>query len=316
MSLKVLGYFNNTSNQLSKYEFVKLAYLELISNCNRYEQFLYSGYIGSQLNIVEKLTKIHVIKSFEYKYNNSELFRETFSLFNKESGYHNDDTFNVLKKHINIKTFKNPENARFFCFLLFDFDIKQLNLKNISNNSSVAKFFDVMKTIQLNPSESLLKYRFQDIKNDCFLVDLENRFQKIYIHFKKMFSAYIVNTYVLFSALKAQSKKNLISSTYTDIIQESINNVSNFNWLSNSQKDFYLANLDLYNIPSILDICKNKKCTLLRDFTTMLFKKNNFYKFKFLGFKKHINEHDLLNKYDSKINFSTLFYNQFAEIIK
>ena len=135
MSLKVLGYFNNTSNQLSKYEFVKLAYLELISNCNRYEQFLYSGYIGSQLNIVEKLTKIHVIKSFEYKYNNSELFRETFSLFNKESGYHNDDTFNVLKKHINIKTFKNPENARFFCFLLFDFDIKQLNLKNISNNS-------------------------------------------------------------------------------------------------------------------------------------------------------------------------------------
>lgn len=316
MSLKVLGYFNNTSNQLSKYEFVKLAYLELISNCNRYEQFLYSGYIGSQLNIVEKLTKTHVIKSFEYKYNNPELFRETFSLFNKDSGYHNDDTFNVLKKHINIKTFKNPENARFFCFLLFDFDIKQLNLKNISNNSSVAKFFDVMKTIQLNPSESLLKYRFQDIKNDRFLVDLENKFQKIYIHFKKMFSAYIVNTYVLFSALKAQSKKNLISSTYTDIIQESINNVSNFNWLSNSQKDFYLANLDLYNIPSILDICKNKKCTLLRDFTTMLFKKNNFYKFKFLGFKKHINEHDLLNKYDLKINFSTLFYNQFAEIIK
>lgn len=316
MSLKVLGYFNNTSNQLSKYEFVKLAYLELISNCNRYEQFLYSGYIGSQLNIVEKLTKTHVIKSFEYKYNNPELFRETFSLFNKDSGYHNDDTFNVLKKHINIKTFKNPENARFFCFLLFDFDIKQLNLKNISNNSSVAKFFDVMKTIQLNPSESLLKYRFQDIKNNCFLVDLENRFQKIYIHFKKMFSAYIVNTYVLFSALKAQSKKNLISSTYTDIIQESINNVSNFKWLSNSQKDFYLANLDLYNIPSILDICKNKKCTLLRDFTTMLFKKNNFYKFKFLGFKKHINEHDLLNKYDLKINFSTLFYNQFAEIIK
>lgn len=316
MSLKVLGYFNNTSNQLSKYEFVKLAYLELISNCNRYEQFLYSGYIGSQLNIVEKLTKIHVIKSFEYKYNNSELFRETFSLFNKESGYHNDDTFNVLKKHINIKTFKNPENARFFCFLLFDFDIKQLNLKNISNNSSVAKFFDVMKTIQLNPSESLLKYRFQDVKNDRFLVDLENRFQKIYIHFKKMFSAYIVNTYVLFSALKSQSKKNLISSTYTDIIQESINNVSNFNWLSNSQKDFYLANLDLYNIPSILDICKNKKCTLLRDFTTMLFKKNNFYKFKFLGFKKHLNEHDLLNKYDLKINFSTLFYNHFAEIIK
>ena len=316
MSLKVLGYFNNTSNQLSKYEFVKLAYLELISNCNRYEQFLYSGYIGSQLNIVEKLTKIHVIKSFEYKYNNSELFRETFSLFNKESGYHNDDTFNVLKKHINIKTFKNPENARFFCFLLFDFDIKQLNLKNISNNSSVAKFFDVMKTIQLNPSESLLKYRFQDVKNDRFLVDLENRFQKIYIHFKKMFSAYIVNTYVLFSALKSQSKKNLISSTYTDIIQESINNVSNFNWLSSSQKDFYLANLDLYNIPSILDICKNKRCTLLRDFTTMLFKKNNFYKFKFLGFKKHLNEHDLLNKYDLKINFSTLFYNHFAEIIK
>ena len=57
MSLKALGYFNNTSHQLSKYEFVKLAYLELISNCNRYEQFLYSGYIGGQLNIVEKLTK-------------------------------------------------------------------------------------------------------------------------------------------------------------------------------------------------------------------------------------------------------------------
>ena len=126
MSLKALGYFNNTSHQLSKYEFVKLAYLELISNCNRYEQFLYSGYIGGQLNIVEKLTKTHVIKSFEYKYNNPELFRDTFSLFNKDSGYHNDDTFNVLKKHINIKTFKNPENARFFCFLLFDFDINFL----------------------------------------------------------------------------------------------------------------------------------------------------------------------------------------------
>ena len=131
-----------------------------------------------------------------------------------------------------------------------------------------------------------------------------------------MFSAYIVNTYVLFSALKSQSKKDLIGSTYTDIIQESIKNVTSFNWLSKSQKDFYLDNLDLYNIPSILDICKDKKCTLLRDFTTMLFKNNNLYKFKFLGFKKYISEYDLLNKYDLKINFSTLFYKQFSEIVK
>ena len=300
MSLEKLGYYNNKTNHLNPYEFVKVSYIDMLMK-KEYQQILNIKYIETQVSILETLIKKHVIKKFNKKYMSKNYWISVYSLFNIEFDYYNDKMFNYIRKDMDNSVFKNKNTSDLFLFLMYDYHISDLNLENIQHKHSVASYFNSMSFLKPNPES--ISYVHKDISNNFILMDLEKEFKDYYINFKSQFSAYIVMLYTFFSALKINGQSNLIESTYIDIINESKKGYT--------EKSFYIKNLDLYNPSYAIDIlCENDNFDSLKNFVSDTFKHNGF-KHSFLGIKFNYPKSCFLNIKD-RINLNNSFYENFA----